>query len=81
MVSQLVQIFLDRGEGVEREKTDNYRKVLKSLNDDDFIGIETQVDLLKPLKANWVINTFYLMSRRPELIKSGFRQVGLLSDY
>ena len=33
---------------------------------------------IKLLHANWVINTHYLMSQRPELIKSGFRKEGLL---
>ena len=60
-------------------------QVLKSLNDADHTGIVTQVDskmsTLKPLHANWVINTNNLMSQCPELIKSSFRKVGLLSDY
>ena len=59
-------------------------QVRKSLNDDDDTGIAAQVDLksstLKPLHTNWVINTHNRMSQRPELIKSGFRKVGLLSD-
>ena len=59
-------------------------QVRKSLNDDDDTGIAAQVDLksstLKSLHANWVINTHNCMSQRPELIKSGFRKVGLLSD-
>ena len=36
---------------------------------------------LKPLHANWVINTHNHMSQCPELIKNGFRKLGLLSDH
>ena len=54
------------------------------VNDDDTV-IASQVDLkmftVKPLHANWAINTHNLIPQRPELIRSGFRKVGLLSDY
>ena len=54
------------------------------VNDDDTV-IASHVDLkmstVKPLYANWVINTHNLIPKRPELIRSGFRKVGLLSDY
>ena len=54
------------------------------VNDDDTV-IASQVDLkmstVKPLHANWAINTHNFIPQRPELIKSGFRKVGLLSDY
>ena len=54
------------------------------VNDDDTV-IASQVDLKmsteKPLHANWAINTHNLNPQRPELIRSGFRKVGLLSDY
>ena len=57
-------------------------QVLKSLNDDDNTRIAAKVNLktstLKPLHATWVINTHYLMSQCPEVIKSGFRKVGLI---
>ena len=52
---------------------------LTDMNDDD-TGIVTQ-STLKPLHANWVINTHNQMSQSPELIKSGFRKFGLLSDH
>ena len=54
------------------------------MNEND-TGITSQVDLkmstVKPLHANWAINTHNFIPQRPELIKSGFRKVGLLSDY
>ena len=54
------------------------------VNDEDTV-IASQVDLkmstVKPLHANWAINTNNLIPQRPELIRSGFRKVGLLSDY
>ena len=54
------------------------------VNDDDTV-IASQVDLkmstVKPLHANWAINTPNLIPQRQELIRSGFRKVGLLSDY
>ena len=57
----------------------------KVLSNDHDTRIVTQVDsktsTLKPLLAYWVINTHNLMSQCPKLIKSGFRKVGLLSDY
>lgn len=40
-------------------------------------NIDLKTSTLKPLHANWVINTHYNMSKRPELIKSGFQKVGL----
>ena len=51
---------------------------------EDNTVIATQVNLkmstVKPLHAIWVINTHNLIPQRPELIRSGFRKVGLLSD-
>ena len=62
-----------------------FTQVQKSLNDDDYTVIATQVDLktfiLKPLHANWVIISHNLMSQNQELTKSRFRKVWLLSDY
>ena len=53
------------------------------VNDDDTV-IASQVDFkmstVKPLHANLAINTHNLIPQRPELIRSGFRKVGL-SDY
>ena len=54
------------------------------VNNDDTV-IAFQVDLkmssVKPVHANWAINTYNLIPKRPELIRSGFRKSGLLSDY
>ena len=54
------------------------------VNDDGTV-IVSQVDLkmstVKPLHANWTINTHNLIPQCPELINSDFRKVGLLSDY
>ena len=54
------------------------------VNDDDTV-IASQVDLkmstVKPLHTYWAINTPNLIPQPPELIRSGFRKVGLLSDY
>ena len=48
-------------------------------------GIASQVYLKmsteKPLHVNWAINTRNLIPQHPELIRSGFRKVCLLSDY
>ena len=53
-------------------------------NDDDTV-IASQVDLkmstVKPLHTYWAINTPNLIPQPPELIRSGFRKLGLLSDY
>ena len=47
--------------------------------------IATQVYMksstIKPLHDKWVIKIHNLVSQRPELNKSGFRKVGLLSYY
>ena len=54
------------------------------VNDND-TWIASQVDLkmstVKPQHANWVTNTHNLIPQHPELIRSSFRKVGLLSDY
>ena len=55
------------------------------VNNDDDTVIASHVDLkmfsVKQLHANWVINTHNLIPSLPELIRSCFRKVGLLSDY
>ena len=54
------------------------------VNNDDTV-IASQVDLKmsteKPLHVNWAINTRNLIPQHPELIRSGFSKLGLLSDY
>ena len=54
------------------------------VNDEDTV-IASQVDLkistVKPLLATWAINTYNFIPQRPELIRSGFRKVGLFSNY
>lgn len=40
-------------------------------------NIDLKTSTLTPLHANWIINTHYNMSKRPELINSGFQKVGL----
>ena len=54
------------------------------VNDND-TWIASQVDLkmstVKPQHANWVTNIHNLIPQHPELIRSGFGKVGLLSDY
>ena len=42
---------------------------------------DLKMSTVKPLHANWVINTHNLIPQRPELFSSYFRKVGLLSDY
>ena len=55
------------------------------VNEDD-IGIASQVDLkmstVKPLHANWAINTHNIIPQRPDLIRSDFRKWGyyLITD-
>ena len=54
------------------------------MNDDDTMiasRVNLKMSTVQPLHANWAINTHNLILQRPELIRSGFRKVGLLSDY
>ena len=76
------------GEERQLQKVDfilNELSFFTMVNDDN-TGIVSQVVYLKmstvkPLPANWPINTHNLIPQRPEIIRSGFRKVGLLSDY
>ena len=80
------------GEGGERK--DNSGKVyfiwnelsfFTMVNDDETVIASQEVDLkmstVKPLHAYWAVNTHNLVFQSPELIRSCFRKVGLLSDY
>lgn len=56
-----------------------FTQVLESLDCDGPVSsnIDLRPSALKPLHANWIINTHYNMPKRPELLKRGFQKVGL----
>ena len=49
----------------------------KSESGDDHVNVDLKTSTLKPLHANWLIATHAKMSVKCDLIKSGFRKVGL----
>ena len=75
-----------RGLGGWGERKDNSGNVEFIWNELSFYTTDCDTGLFeivyyKPLHDNWVIKIHNLVSQRPELNKSGFRKVGLLSYY
>ena len=56
-------------------------QILKQLNDGvevkDLVPVDLRLSTIKPIGAEWIKSMFYYFSNKPEIIRNGFKHVGI----
>ena len=56
-------------------------QILKQLNDGvevkDLVPVDIHLSTIKPIGAEWIKSMFYYFSNKPEIIRNGFKHVGI----
>ena len=71
-----------RLKGLRRRFQEWYsNQILKQLNDGvevkDLVPVDLHLSTIKPIGAEWIKSMFYYFSNKPEIIRNGFKHVGI----